>query len=159
MPDVVGRAWGNRGNARARQGRLQEALADYNASIALCPWSVDPVLNRGVALEALGRFEGAFSVGGAGLCDHRGGFGLVCSWAGGGWLRCSPCLNPLITASSTYPNSQRRALTTAPSWRRPPTTHRPGTTLATRRRVRAGGWMDDGVDEFMLVASGGGADG
>jgi hypothetical protein len=37
------------------QGKLGQALADYNASIKLCPWSVDPVINRGVALEALGR--------------------------------------------------------------------------------------------------------
>lgn len=59
VPDVVGRAWGNRGNARSRQGRLEEALADYDESIRICPWSVDPVLNRGVALEALGRFEEA----------------------------------------------------------------------------------------------------
>lgn len=44
--DVVGRALGNRGNARSRQGRLDEALSDYNQSIELCPWSVDPVLNR-----------------------------------------------------------------------------------------------------------------
>lgn len=42
VPDVVGRAWGNRGNARSRQGKLQEALSDYNTAIALCPWSVDP---------------------------------------------------------------------------------------------------------------------
>ncbi|PNW75703.1 hypothetical protein CHLRE_12g537550v5 [Chlamydomonas reinhardtii] len=61
VPDVVGRAWGNRGNARSRQGKLQEALDDYNTAIAICPWSVDPVLNRGVALEALGRFEEAVS--------------------------------------------------------------------------------------------------
>ena len=53
--DVVGRAWGNRGNARARQGKLEQALSDYNTAIKLCPWSVDPVLNRGVTLEALGR--------------------------------------------------------------------------------------------------------
>ena len=46
VPDLVGRAWGNRGNARSRQGKLQEALADYNRSIEICPWSVDPVLNR-----------------------------------------------------------------------------------------------------------------
>jgi tetratricopeptide (TPR) repeat protein len=39
-------AWGNRGNARSRQGKLAEALADYNRSIEICPWSVDPVLNR-----------------------------------------------------------------------------------------------------------------
>ncbi|GLC47107.1 hypothetical protein PLESTB_000870100 [Pleodorina starrii] len=61
VPDVVGRAWGNRGNARSRQGRLQEALSDYNTAIEICPWSVDPVLNRGVALEALGRFDEAVS--------------------------------------------------------------------------------------------------
>ncbi|KAJ9529249.1 hypothetical protein QJQ45_007942 [Haematococcus lacustris] len=59
VPDVVGRAWGNRGNARSRQGKLAEALVDYNTSIALCPYSPDPVLNRGVVLEALGRFPEA----------------------------------------------------------------------------------------------------
>jgi tetratricopeptide (TPR) repeat protein len=59
--DVVGRAWGNRGNSRARQGKLQEALSDYNTAIKLCPWSVDPVLNRGVTLEALGRFPEAIA--------------------------------------------------------------------------------------------------
>jgi tetratricopeptide (TPR) repeat protein len=53
--DVVGRCLGNRGNARARQGRLDEAVADYNAAMLRAPWSVDPVLNRGVALEAAGR--------------------------------------------------------------------------------------------------------
>lgn len=37
------------------QGKLTQALSDYNASIKLCPWSVDPVINRGVLLEALGR--------------------------------------------------------------------------------------------------------
>lgn len=61
VPDVVGRALGNRGNARSRQGKLAAALEDYNAAIATCPWSVDPVLNRGVALEALGRWEEAIS--------------------------------------------------------------------------------------------------
>ncbi|PSC75669.1 TPR repeat-containing [Micractinium conductrix] len=61
VPDLVGRAWGNRGNARSRQGKLQQALADYNTSIGICPWSVDPVLNRGVVLEALGRWDQAIS--------------------------------------------------------------------------------------------------
>ncbi|CAD7700079.1 unnamed protein product [Ostreobium quekettii] len=58
-PDVVGRALGNRGNARSRRGDLAGAVADYNAAIEACPWSVDPVLNRGVALEALGRWDEA----------------------------------------------------------------------------------------------------
>jgi tetratricopeptide (TPR) repeat protein len=57
--DVIGRALGNRGNARARQGRLDEAVSDYNAAMARAPWSVDPVLNRGVALEAANRLEEA----------------------------------------------------------------------------------------------------
>lgn len=61
VPDVVGRAYGNRGNARSRQGKLEAALQDYNCSIAICPWSVDPVLNRGVVLEALDRFEEAIA--------------------------------------------------------------------------------------------------
>jgi len=42
--DVVGRAYGNRGNARSRQGKVDEALKDYDESIRICPWSVDPVL-------------------------------------------------------------------------------------------------------------------
>jgi len=61
VPDVVGRAYGNRGNARSRQGRMQEALEDYNNAIRICPWSVDPVLNRGVVLESLQRFEEAIA--------------------------------------------------------------------------------------------------
>ncbi|DBB14513.1 hypothetical protein WJX82_001275 [Trebouxia sp. C0006] len=64
VPDVVGRAYGNRGNARSRQGKLEESLADYNTAIRICPWSGDPVLNRGVVLEALGQFEDA-------LTDYR----------------------------------------------------------------------------------------
>ena len=46
--DVVGRAFGNRGNARSRQGKMEEALVDFNEAIALCPWSPDPLLNRQV---------------------------------------------------------------------------------------------------------------
>lgn len=44
--DIVGRAYGNRGNARSRQGKMDIALVDYNRAIEICPWSVDPVLNR-----------------------------------------------------------------------------------------------------------------
>ena len=44
--DVVGRAIGNRGNARSRQGMFDEAILDYNEAMRLCPWSVDPLLNR-----------------------------------------------------------------------------------------------------------------
>ncbi|KAK9906822.1 hypothetical protein WJX75_008607 [Coccomyxa subellipsoidea] len=58
--DIVGRAYGNRGNARTRQGKMDAALADYNKAIAICPWSVDPVLNRGVLFENTGRYEEAF---------------------------------------------------------------------------------------------------
>ena len=42
----LNRALGNRGNARTRQGRLQAAIGDFNTAIKLCPWAVDPVLNR-----------------------------------------------------------------------------------------------------------------
>ena len=44
--DVVGRAIGNRGNARSRQGDFNAAIRDYNEAMVLCPWSVDPMLNR-----------------------------------------------------------------------------------------------------------------
>lgn len=50
VPDVVGRAYGNRGNARSRQGKLVQSLEDYNTAIRICPWSGDPVLNRYVQL-------------------------------------------------------------------------------------------------------------
>ena len=50
-PDVVGRAYGNRGNARSRQGKMEEALADFGEAIDLCPWSVDPLLNRCLAFS------------------------------------------------------------------------------------------------------------
>lgn len=57
--DIVGRAYGNRGNARSRAGRADAAIADLNTAIKLCPWSVDPVLNRGVVLEQSGRLTEA----------------------------------------------------------------------------------------------------
>jgi tetratricopeptide (TPR) repeat protein len=57
--DVVGRAYGNRGNALSRQGYVDKALEDYNMAIKICPWSVDPVLNRGVLLENMLRFDEA----------------------------------------------------------------------------------------------------
>ncbi|QDZ18927.1 TPR repeat domain-containing protein [Chloropicon primus] len=55
--DAVGRAYGNRGNCRSRQGRFEEAIGDYNKSIELCPYSVDPVLNRGVAYEGIKEYK------------------------------------------------------------------------------------------------------
>ena len=51
--DIVGRAFGNRGNARSRQGKMDIALVDYNRAIQICPWSVDPVLNRSAADSTL----------------------------------------------------------------------------------------------------------
>lgn len=35
--DILARAYGNRGNARSRQGKREEALADYDVSIQLAP--------------------------------------------------------------------------------------------------------------------------
>jgi tetratricopeptide (TPR) repeat protein len=61
VPDILARAYGNRGNARSRQGKREEALHDYDWSIQLAPYSVDPVLNRGVVLESLGRYSEAAS--------------------------------------------------------------------------------------------------
>mgnify|MGYP002631242971 CR=1 FL=1 len=58
-PEIVSRAYGNRGNARVRAGRADEALKDLDRAIELAPWAVDPVLNRGVVLENSGRLEEA----------------------------------------------------------------------------------------------------
>lgn len=55
------RALTNRGNARSRQGRLAEALEDYDAAAVLAPNAPDPLLNKGVALEALGRWDEALA--------------------------------------------------------------------------------------------------
>jgi tetratricopeptide (TPR) repeat protein len=53
--------WNNRGNARVSQHKLQEAVADYNQSIALAPDQPDPYLNRGAALEGLQQWEAAIA--------------------------------------------------------------------------------------------------
>lgn len=54
----------------ARQGKFDAALQDYNAAIRLAPYAVDPVLNRGVALEAVGRLAEA-------AADYRPGRGEI----------------------------------------------------------------------------------
>lgn len=43
----------------ARQGKLQEALKDYDRAIELVPSAADPHLNRGAVYESLGRLEEA----------------------------------------------------------------------------------------------------
>lgn len=53
--------WSNRGNARASQMKLDEALADYEQAIALAPDAPDPYLNRGATLENMGRWEAAIA--------------------------------------------------------------------------------------------------
>eukprot|EP00913_Durusdinium_trenchii_P022113 g20779.t1 len=59
LPDIEVRVRCNRGNSLARQGKLQEALADYNRAIELVPNAPDPHLNRGAVYESLGRLEDA----------------------------------------------------------------------------------------------------
>ncbi|HEY9618417.1 MAG TPA: tetratricopeptide repeat protein, partial [Microcoleaceae cyanobacterium] len=49
-------AWSNRGNAKVSQNKLESALADYQKAIELAPQAPDPYLNRGTALEGLGRW-------------------------------------------------------------------------------------------------------
>ncbi len=53
--------WSNRGNARASQMKLQEAIEDYEQAIALAPDAPDPYLNRGAALENMGRWDDAIA--------------------------------------------------------------------------------------------------
>lgn len=38
---------------------MEQAIEDLNKAMEICPWSMDPVLNRGVVLESLGQFEDA----------------------------------------------------------------------------------------------------
>lgn len=53
--------WSNRGNVRASQNKLDEALSDYNEATRLAPLEPDPYLNRGATLEALGRWDEAIA--------------------------------------------------------------------------------------------------
>lgn len=59
LPDIEVRVRCNRGNSLARQGKLQEALKDYDRAIELVPSAADPHLNRGAVYESLGRLEEA----------------------------------------------------------------------------------------------------
>mmetsp|Transcript_52006 Transcript_52006/g.116711 ORF Transcript_52006/g.116711 Transcript_52006/m.116711 type:complete len:316 (-) Transcript_52006:98-1045(-) len=59
LPDIEVRVRCNRGNSFARQGKLKEALEDYDKAIELVPDAADPHLNRGAVYESLGRLEDA----------------------------------------------------------------------------------------------------
>jgi tetratricopeptide (TPR) repeat protein len=53
--------WSNRGNVRAGQNKLDEAIADYTQSIAIAPLEPDPYINRGSTYEALGEWDKAIA--------------------------------------------------------------------------------------------------
>jgi tetratricopeptide (TPR) repeat protein len=53
--------WSNRGNSRVSQGKLPEAIADYDRSISLAPEISDAYLNRGAAREGLGEWTAAIA--------------------------------------------------------------------------------------------------
>jgi tetratricopeptide (TPR) repeat protein len=53
--------WSNRGNARASQNHMTEAISDYNQAIELAPEEPDAYLNRGVAWERLEHWEAAIA--------------------------------------------------------------------------------------------------
>eukprot|EP00933_Yihiella_yeosuensis_P034560 TRINITY_DN28031_c0_g1_i1.p1 TRINITY_DN28031_c0_g1~~TRINITY_DN28031_c0_g1_i1.p1 ORF type:complete len:366 (-),score=69.53 TRINITY_DN28031_c0_g1_i1:458-1555(-) len=60
-PEIEVGALSNRGNSRARQGKLEEALADYDRAVGLGPDAPDAHLNRGAVYENLGRLEEALA--------------------------------------------------------------------------------------------------
>ncbi len=43
--------WSNRGNVRIAENKLEDAIADFNQSIAIASQYPDPYLNRGIAYE------------------------------------------------------------------------------------------------------------
>ncbi len=53
--------WSNRGNVRISQNKLEEALADFEQSIALAPNHPDPYLNRGIVYEVQKRWKEALA--------------------------------------------------------------------------------------------------
>lgn len=59
FPQIEARISVNRGNARARQGKFDGAIADYSRGIELAPGEANGYVNRGASYEALGRFQDA----------------------------------------------------------------------------------------------------
>lgn len=53
--------WSNRGNSRASQNKLEDAIADYNKAMELAPEAPDPYLNRGAVLEAQKKYDEAIA--------------------------------------------------------------------------------------------------
>ncbi len=49
--------WSNRGNVRIAEDKLEDAIADFNQSIAIAPQYPDPYLNRGIAYERQQEWE------------------------------------------------------------------------------------------------------
>ncbi|MCM1984417.1 tetratricopeptide repeat protein [Lyngbya confervoides] len=53
--------WSNRGNARLSQFKLEEAIADFNQSIAIAPDQPGPYVNRGIAWEGKADWDRAIA--------------------------------------------------------------------------------------------------
>ena len=60
MPDNPA-TWSNRGNARISQNKLDDAIADFDQSIAIAPDQPGPYVNRGIAWEGKGQWEKAIA--------------------------------------------------------------------------------------------------
>ncbi|MEM9136974.1 MAG: tetratricopeptide repeat protein [Cyanobacteria bacterium P01_F01_bin.42] len=60
MPDNPA-TWSNRGNARISQNKLEDAIADFDQSIAIAPDQPGPYVNRGIAWEGQGQWEKAIA--------------------------------------------------------------------------------------------------
>ena len=53
--------WSNRGNARISQNKLDDAIADFDQSIAIAPDQPGPYVNRGIAWEGKGQWDRAIA--------------------------------------------------------------------------------------------------
>ena len=60
MPDNPA-TWSNRGNARISQNKLDDAIADFDQSIAIAPDQPGPYVNRGIAWEGKGQWKKAIA--------------------------------------------------------------------------------------------------
>jgi tetratricopeptide (TPR) repeat protein len=115
------RAWNNRGNAHARRGNRQQAIADYTRAIRLNPAYLHPYVNRGVAHRQNHHYDravGNFTPGPSNRTPNSPGHTTTAPWPASSnaatktlWPTCRwpkpPATRSIPPFSSIYAGHQR----------------------------------------------------